>query len=565
MLKNKRLLLIPPLLVLAAIVVLGMKIGYPAHRLAALTLLGLGWIPLIVSYRINRRLLQVERLMIKKKARPYLPHVIVAVLLLGAFYAAWVLVPVEKSPLVDLSSDALRAEISEDLDSYLMLRQAADDLVREFAESHLLERQVDNLTQEDRDRIRSLWRDGVMAFIEFDLLKETYRGFHQIDYIAEPQLHADAFMLAYMAYVAQYNACLQIAGMVDDSEFMETLLNEAGAGIPADSYFFMKQRLTHPNVLLRMNTGAAYLELVKKDVTLDPEIIHDFFERRSSFYGTLGRKADIFIENPLDQLERAAFEAMLPLQKKVAVQMSYIRTAKRDYLITPEILKRHQHLLQPGDILIQRRNWHMTNIGIPGFWPHVALYVGTPSEFESYFSGLDNDPLDTMKQRYAAVLQDWQRRDQDGYEIRVIEAIRPGVVFQSLEKSAKCDYLGVIRPNLSKAEKFNALLAAFSHYGKPYDLNFDFATDNELVCSELVYKGYQSAAQLPLEVQVINGRLLLPPNLLAEEAVANMGDGKAFGFVLFLDAVEKSDQVVARDEAAFRQSWQRPKWDVMQR
>ncbi len=33
-------------------------------------------------------------------------------------------------------------------------------------------------------------------------------------------------------------------------------------------------------------------------------------------------------------LERAAFETMLPVQKSVAVQMSYIRTAKRDYLIS---------------------------------------------------------------------------------------------------------------------------------------------------------------------------------------------------------------------------------------
>lgn len=564
MLKNKRLLLVPPVLVLAAIAVLGMKVGYPAHRLLAFSLLGLGWIPLMISYRINRRLLKVEGLILKKKARPYLPHAVVAVLLLVALYAAWVLVPVEKSPLVDLTPEELRSEINEDLDSYLMLRHAADDLVRAFADSRLLERQVDNLTQEERARIRSLWRDGVMAFLEFDLLKEKYRGFHQIDYIAEPQIHADAFMLAYMAYIAQYDACLRIAGMVDHNDFMETLLNEEGAGIPANSYFFMKQRLTHPNVMLRMNAGAAYRELIRKDVTLDSDIIGDFLRRQSSFYSALGRQADIFIENPLDQLERAAFETMLPLQKKVAVQMSYIRTAKRDYLITSDILEKHRHLLQPGDILIQRRNWHMTNIGIPGFWPHVALYVGTPAEFETYFSGMDRDPLKAVEQRYPAVLTDWTKRDENNCEIRVVEAIRPGVVFQSLETSARCDYLGVIRPNLSRAEKFDALLSAFSHYGKPYDLNFDFATDNALVCSELVYKAYKSAAQLPFETQVINGRLLLPPNLLAEEAVANMGDGDAFGFVLFLDAVEKNDVVVARDEAAFRESWKRPKWDVMQ-
>lgn len=146
----------------------------------------------------------------------------------------------------------------------------------------------------------------------------------------------------------------------------------------------------------------------------------------------------------------------------------------------------------------------------------------------------------------------------------MIEAIRPGVVFQSLETSARCDYLGVIRPNLGKAGKFKALMGAFAHYSKPYDLNFDFTTDNALVCSELVYKAYRSGGTLPLEPEIINGRLLLPPNRLAEQAVSELGADQAFSFVLFLDAVEKSDEVVERDAKTFKESWQRPKWDVMQ-
>jgi hypothetical protein len=63
---------------------------------------------------------------------------------------------------------------------------------------------------------------------------------------------------------------------------------------------------------------------------------------------------------------------------------------------------------------------------------------------------------------------------------------------------------------------------------------------------------------------VINGRLLLPPNRLAEEVVDHMGEGKPFSFVLFLDAIEKDDEIVERDAEAFKQSWKRPKWDILQ-
>jgi len=545
-------------------VVLGMKLAYPHHRLLAFSLLGLGWIPLLISYRINQRLLRVQKTLLKKKARPYLPHIIVAVLLLAAFYVTWVLFPVEKSPLADMRPEEVRREIASDLDSYRMLCKAADDIVSEFKETGLLEKKVGELRVKEREAIRALWRDGAMAFLEYDLLKGKYRGFYQIDYVAEPELHANAFLLAYMAYVSQYNACMQIVGLVDGNGFMETLLNEEGEGIPPDSYYFMKQRLTHPSVLLRLNAAAAYYELVKKDTTLDETLVADFEQRRTALLRMFSDHADIFIENPLAVLEKAAFETILPVQKNVAVQMSHIRTARRDYLITPERLAKHQPKLLPGDILIQRRNWHMTNIGIPGFWPHVALYVGTPDEIDARFSDLGFQPLDTIRALYPDALQALEANDDDGFPMRVIESIRPGVVFQSLETSARCDYLGVIRPNLSKAESFKALLGAFAHFGKPYDLNFDFTTDNALVCSELVYKAYRVAASLPLEPEVVSGRRLLPPNRLAEQAVEHMGADKAFSFVLFLDAVEKSDVVVERDEAAFRESWQRPKWDVMQ-
>ncbi len=566
MLKNKRLLLITLLLVLATIVVLGMRIGYPHHRLVAFVLLALGWIPLVVSYRINRRLLRVQKAIVKKKTRPYLPHAVVALLLLATFYATWVLFPVGQSPLTGMTPDAIRAEIEADLGNYQMLCKAADDIVGGFAQGGLLGRKVESLSKEERAEIRRLWRDGVMAFHEFDLLKEKYRGFYQIDYVAEPELHTDAFLMDYMAYIAQYNACLEIFALLDGNDFMETLLNEEGEGIPANSFFTMKHRLTNPNAMLRMNAGMAYYELVKKDLSLDPAVVADFKNRRKAFLKRFGSHAEILVENPLDILERAAFEALLPVQKKVAVQMSYIRTARRDYLITPEILATHIGRLQPGDILVQRRNWHMTNIGIPGFWPHTALYVGTPAEIDACFSTLGLQPMETIKALYPDAFAALEKKAVDGHPVRVIEAIRPGVVFQSLETSAKCDYLAVIRPNLSKAEKFKALLAAFSHHGKPYDLNFDFATDNELVCSELVYKSFKAAGHLPFKPEIVSGRLLLPPNRMVGQIIENLGgDNPAFTFVLFLDALEKSKTIVEQDAAAFKASGSRPKWDIMQK
>jgi len=561
MLKNKRLLWITLVLLIAAFAVLCSKAGYPHHRAWAFFVVVLSQIPVGVSYYLNRRVLRLGHKIAKKKTRPILPYIVVAVILVIAVYVTQILAPVKESPLARMDPGEMRAELLSDITQYVALRGAIDNLVSRFQQNALLARDVATLTAEERKLLHLLWREGFVLFVECDMLKEKYSGFYQVDYTAQPALHADTFFLAYATYITQYRACLALQRMVDSNAFMETLLNESAPGMPEKTYSVMKQLLVHPDITLRVNAGTIYYELVKSQLTFDPAVIQDFENRRKDFFATLARNPHIYIENPLDMLEETAFKAWFPLQKNVALQMSNIRTATRDYLITPEMIAASRSKLQPGDILLQRRNWYMTNVGIPGFWPHAALYIGTLDEMKSFFGDIA-----VIKNRYPEIYEKLQSRDSEGYPFAVIEAIKPGVILQSLEKSGHCDYLAVIRPNLTKEQKLQVLLNAFSHYQKPYDLNFDFATDNVLVCSELIYKAYNPVAPKLFAPEIVNGRLLLPPNLMAEQVAGalNQADSR-FTFVLFLDAIEKDDRVVEGTVEDFAKSWSRPKWDILQK
>ena len=562
MLKNKRLLWITLILFLTAFAVLCLKAGYPHHRGWALLIFMMSFIPVVVSYYINRRLLRVNKNIAKKRVRPVRPYIIVAVIIASAVYVTQKLTPVKESPLAQMDPVDIRAGMKIDLERYLVLRGAIDNLVSRFQQNGLLERDVDSLTPAEHETIDMLWRQGFILFVECDMLKETYAGFHQVDYKAQPALHADAFFLAYATYIAQYSACLTLHKMVDSNEFMETLLNESSTGLPKKTFFAMKKLLIHPDVALRMNAGTIYYELIKKDLTFNATIVNDFETRRKDFFKTLVKNPNIYLENPLDILEESAFKAWFPLQKQVALQMSNIRTTNRDYLIAPEVITAFSDKLEPGDILLQRRNWYMTNVGIPGFWPHSALYVGTIGDMEKYF-GAD---VAKIKADCPGVYKVLQGRDAEGYQLAVIEAIKPGVVLQSLEKSAHCDYLAVIRPKLTKAQRLQVILNAFSHYQKPYDLNFDFTTDNEIVCSELIYKAYNSVDARLFAPEIVSGRLLLPPNLMAEQMSRSINTPESkFSFVLFLDAIEKEDRIVERGVEEFKRSWTRPKWDILQK
>ncbi|MFC1467665.1 YiiX/YebB-like N1pC/P60 family cysteine hydrolase, partial [Verrucomicrobiota bacterium] len=391
--------------------------------------------------------------------------------------------------------------------------------------------------------------------------------FYLLDYLAQPELHADCFYLAYAAYVTQYDATLTLKKALAANPSMATFLDEGDAsrGIPAGFWSYMERWLTEPDTLLRLNAGAAYLALVKKDISFGRQKVAALESEVAALYKKLGKSPDLFLKSPLELFEKGAFQLWFPVQKSVAVQMSLMRTAARDYLITPEAVRRLIPRLEPGDILVERRNWHMTNVGIPGFWPHVALYVGTPEEVDACFDGLPMlngmKASEWLRRSHPAAVSSWAGSTEFG-RCRVIEALRDGIIFQPFEKSVNCDYLGVLRPTVGKASKLQALSQAFDFYGRAYDYNFDFATDNELVCSELVYKAYQSAEGMTLKPQMVQGRELLPPNILVQQALdATSGCAEP---VLFIDALEKENRSFENSADKLAESWRRPKWDIMQ-
>ncbi len=359
---------------------------------------------------------------------------------------------------------------------------------------------------------------------------------------------------------------LRMANLVDAAPFVAAMLNDAHAehNIPAGSYAAMKQRLTHPDELLRLHAGVAYKALVGKH--WDAATMQDVEAMLANVYRMLGDRPARLVAAPLDWLEQNAFTAWLPFQKTMALQLSRIRPVQRDYWIDAATAADLLPLLQPGDILLQRRNWHASNAGIPGFWSHVALYVGTPTEAGKFLAGAqDVGAADkTLADAFPAAWDVWNRPGAHGRPRRVLEAVADGVVFTEFEASAHCDYLAVLRPCLSRAARGRALRNALTHFGKPYDYNFDFATDSALVCSELVYKAYAGLPDFGFELVVANGRLMLPPNRLARKFDEEFDSARrGLDLVVFLDARESGGGSFRGTEASFRASWRRPRWEPL--
>ena len=153
-----------------------------------------------------------------------------------------------------------------------------------------------------------------------------------------------------------------------------------------------------------------------------------------------------------------------PVQREVAKLLGNTRVRRiGTYLITPEQREEIDGQLLPGDILLSRKNWYLSNVGLPGFWPHAILYIGAPEKFQAYF---DDPSVRAYLQQLTGkavtlpqYLEDthghhWRGYTQSdqGQPYRVIEGVNPKIQLHTL-KQACGDYLAALRPRLDKTAK----------------------------------------------------------------------------------------------------------------
>ncbi len=161
--------------------------------------------------------------------------------------------------------------------------------------------------------------------------------------------------------------------------------------------------------------------------------------------------------------------------------------------------------LKPGDLLIERMDHYLSNAFLGGFWPHGILYLGPKEEW----SGLrlaDGTTLAEDPWISKNILPNYFSA-KDNRPALVMEAISDGVVFNSLEEAAQKDYIGIFRPKFSPREQEAKIAAAIKralkYHGRPYDFDFDFFTDDKLVCTELLYRAYHPDINFLVQKQAV--------------------------------------------------------------
>ena len=556
----------------AAFAVFATRTFHPYDRAAAAALYAAGWVVFIAAVWKYRAYIRRHAAAVRVYGRAAVPYACAAVLLIGAAYAAYTFIPVAENPLTGMTPGDLREMIDNDADRLRLLRSSNRRIVDRISTGGLVTRPFSELSPGMKKSLIEQWSKCVTGWLEFDMLKKRYEGFYQIDYLSQPSLHADAFCTAFAGFAAQLRSALKVLDAISDNTSVETFLDEkhSGHSLPAETLTCIKKWTVHPDTHMRLHAGNVYLRLVREDLKVPESLRRDLDMDLDAVSEIIRHSPGKYIDIPLDIFQKKAFSLWYPLQKEAAVRLSLMRTAKRGFFISENMIAGYADEFEPGDICIERRNWYMTNIGIPGFWPHAALYTGTLEQMDEYFSDISDlagEPFsEYLKKHMPEVYAEFIQNDDKGYRRCIIEAKRPGVILTSLEQSGNADYMAVMRARIPKREKFAAVKAALSYYGRPYDFNFDFATDSALVCSELVYKAFQHAGSITFPAGRISGRIMMTPNDIARTYAEEYGTpGRRLDLVLFLDGSEADNKAYKKTAEEFADTWKRPKWDIMQK
>jgi len=205
-----------------------------------------------------------------------------------------------------------------------------------------------------------------------------------------------------------------------------------------------------------------------------------------------------------------------------------VRNRWRAGRVTPALQTQLAALLEPGDVVVTRREQAFSNLFLPGYWPHAALYIGSAADRAALGVGVDPD----RARRWSA-------------EVRFLEALKDGVRFRPVEETLSVDAVAVLRPRLDPTHKAEAIARAVSHEGKLYNFDFDFFRSDRVVCTEVIYRGFDGVGPIQLRLTRRSGRLTLSAEDLLDLAL----EDRCFRVVAVCGAPACPDRVVTGAEA----------------
>ncbi|MBN1123580.1 MAG: hypothetical protein JXA82_01135 [Sedimentisphaerales bacterium] len=500
----------------------------------------------------------------------------------------------QKSPLTQLTPSQFNEAFEDDLAQFWEYDQGLETQLAILEENKEMFEGDDPqpLTSRQEQLLRDVWITVYDYAFALDRIRLFYEDWYRFDPSrSQRSYHIRSFLLTFAAELSLYEKATRLSALVTQNPNTVKFLDapHPGTDLEENTFSTFRQELHSTRDAARIGGGRAYLFFLEKGMDgtaqmagLGCAVLWDKIETELVLIDAIapGERTALTVGSDMEVFKRGVNRVWYPSVKEVATWMGDTRVHRRigQILVTPQQQEVMDRSLEPGDILMTRKNWYMSNVGLPGFWPHAVLYLGSPAKLEEYFNdaevltyltgllGKETKLAEYLASIYPRLWLEYSC-EIDGEPHRVIESVKNGVCIHTLSQCCG-DYIAALRPRKSKVAKAQAIIEAFRHVGKPYDYNFDFATDHALVCTELVWRSWRPGEGkdgLELTLVEIGGRKTLPTNEIARLYAETFDkEDRPMDFVYFLDAREKEGIAVVATEEDYRQSYKRVKWSFWQ-
>ena len=232
------------------------------------------------------------------------------------------------------------------------------------------------LNAESKDAVRRAWISLLDYYLALDSLTKFYTPYYKIqDY----RLKDDAFEVYCTAFLAEYRFALELIERTENDHGLAVLLNDPvpGLGLDGGTYSVFKYRFLNAITAVQFTAATTVNGTMgNRQTALKTAIDSD---TAAIWHMGLGKGEVLTLANAFQILKNTGFSAYFPVQAGISTWMGDTKVYRPGKsLITPAQTEELLPRFEPGDILVERREWYLSNIGLPGFWTHAALFVGTP-------------------------------------------------------------------------------------------------------------------------------------------------------------------------------------------
>lgn len=388
-------------------------------------------------------------------------------------------------------------------------------------------------TKQDKESFKLLWIEYIKFFSYLQkLIRKSYyrKYFFIIDY--------NKFILRKYLLIFYYKT---IVDLLDIFWFHEQFLRVfLGDNFKKDFWIFAKY-IYKPRFINLINTPNIFIKPFKNFIDkgiyrlLDSEYMNIVLDKRiftdySNIY--------FYIKARIDKI-------LFFISKHIWYYISITRfSPRKNGLITKDQIDEYLKIAKPWDIFLSRWNRNASNLFIPWFWKHMSMYVWDWKFLRENFKFLENVSLEAHY---------------------IIEATGNWINIVPIYDFANHqDYLWISRTNFKKEKILRSIKNALKNIWKWYDHIFNFYSDKNLVCSELILKSYSKEFKndewIDIDLEYIWSSLTFPPNNFILKLIEENNNNRKKVFpIFFIDALEKDQNSFISTSKDLLETYKRPK------